>query len=699
MVLTMGKRKRSCINRFNGLPLCAVILDPIALHGLSSIEQKTYLCTLMISVANLSVTFGSRDLFKEISFVMNAKDRIGLVGKNGVGKSTLLKILAGHQPPTKGAIMTGPGETIGYLPQEISNDSTKTIMDETMTAFDEVLKMEQEIEHINEQLATREDYESDDYMEMINRLSDCHERVHTLGAGKMESEVIKTLKGLGFSDADMVRPMTEFSGGWQMRVELAKLLLQKPSLLLLDEPTNHLDIESILWLEQVFINYPGALLMVSHDRAFLDNVTNRTIEIVFGKIYDYKANYTKFFELREERLEQQQNAYKNQQRYIAQQERFIERFKAKASKATQAKSAQKQLDKVERIEFDDLDNSSIQFHFPKAPRSGDVVLRAEQLNKSYGTKEILKNLIFDITRGERVAFVGKNGMGKSTLVKMINGETDAQGILKIGHNVEIGYYAQIQEKTLNENRTVIQTIEDVATHEWTNQARVRGLLGAFLFGEEEIDKKVKVLSGGEKSRLALARMLLRPVNLLILDEPTNHLDIASKEVLKEALLRYDGTLILVSHDRDFLQGLTNKTFEFTNKRIVEHYGDIQVFLDSHAVDSFRDFETSKDKDKALKAQAFGKATPAANETAAKDAQKKEQEKDLRKLKNELKQEEDSIERLEKEIAGILVQLQDPELFKDDSKSKQVVKKHDDLKQQLAKSMKRWEELGVQLEGA
>ncbi len=652
----------------------------------------------MISVANLSVTFGSRDLFKEISFVMNAKDRIGLVGKNGVGKSTLLKILAGHQPPTKGAIMTGPGETIGYLPQEISNDSTKTIMDETMTAFDEVLKMEQEIESINEQLATREDYESDDYMEMINRLSDCHERVHTLGAGKMESEVIKTLKGLGFSDADMLRPMTEFSGGWQMRVELAKLLLQKPSLLLLDEPTNHLDIESILWLEQVFINYPGALLMVSHDRAFLDNVTNRTIEIVFGKIYDYKANYTKFFELREERLEQQQNAYKNQQRYIAQQERFIERFKAKASKATQAKSAQKQLDKVERIEFDDLDNSSIQFHFPKAPRSGDVVLRAEQLNKSYGTKEILKNLIFDITRGERVAFVGKNGMGKSTLVKMINGETDAQGILKIGHNVEIGYYAQIQEKTLNENRTVIQTIEDVATHEWTNQARVRGLLGAFLFGEEEIDKKVKVLSGGEKSRLALARMLLRPVNLLILDEPTNHLDIASKEVLKEALLRYDGTLILVSHDRDFLQGLTNKTFEFTNKRIVEHYGDIQVFLDSHAVESFRDFETSKDKDKALKSQAFGKSSP--NDNAVKDDQnqKKEQDKELKKLKNELKLEEDTIERLEKEIAGILVQLQDPELFKDEAKSKLVVKKHDDLKQQLAKSMKHWEELGVQLEG-
>lgn len=652
----------------------------------------------MISVANLSVTFGSRDLFKELNFVINPKDRVGLVGKNGVGKSTLLKIVAGQQTPTKGSIMCGPGETIGYLPQEVSNDSTKTIMDETMTAFDEVLQMELEIERINEQLATREDYDSDDYMEMINRLSDCHERVHTLGAGKMESEVIKMLKGLGFSDADMQRPMTEFSGGWQMRVELAKLILQKPTLLLLDEPTNHLDIESILWLEQVFINYPGAIMMVSHDRAFLDNITNRTIEIVFGKIYDYKTNYSKFFELREERLEQQQNAYKNQQRYIAQQERFIERFKAKASKATQAKSAQKQLDKVERIEFDELDTSSIQFHFPKAPRSGDVVLRAEKLSKSYGPKDILKDLTFDITRGERVAFVGKNGMGKSTLVKMINGETDFNGMLKIGHNVEIGYYAQIQEKTLNENRTVLQTIEDEATHEWTNQARVRGLLGVFLFGEEEIDKKVKVLSGGEKSRLALARMLLKPVNLLILDEPTNHLDIASKEVLKEALLRYDGTLILVSHDRDFLQGLTNKTFEFTNKRIVEHYGEIQVFLDSHAVDSFRDFEASKDKDKALKNQAFGKSSP--NDNAAKDdqQQKKDQEKELRKLKNEMKQEEDNIDRLEKEIAAILVQLQDPELFKDEAKSKLVVQKHDELKQQLTKSMKRWEEVGEQLEG-
>jgi ATP-binding cassette subfamily F protein 3 len=653
----------------------------------------------MINVANMSVTFGSRDLFKEISFVINPKDRIGLVGKNGVGKSTLLKIMAGKDNPTKGSISCSPGETIGYLPQEISNDSTKTIMDETMTAFDEVLQMEREIEEINDQLATREDYESDEYMEMINRLSDCHERVHTLGAGKLESDVIKILKGLGFSDADMQRPMTEFSGGWQMRVELAKLLLQKPTLLLLDEPTNHLDIESILWLEDVFINYSGAIMMVSHDRAFLDNITNRTIEIVFGKIYDYKANYTKYFELREERLEQQQSAYKNQQRYIAQQERFIERFKAKASKAGQAKSAQKLLDKVERIDFDELDTTSIQFHFPKAPRSGDVVLRAEHTHKSYGDKVILKDLLFDITRGERVAFVGKNGMGKSTLVKMINGETGFDGILKIGHNVEIGYYAQIQEKALNENRTVLQTIEDVATHEWTNQARMRGLLGAFLFGEQEVDKKVKVLSGGEKSRLALALMLLRPVNLLILDEPTNHLDIASKEVLKEALLAYDGTLILVSHDRDFLAGLTNKTFEFTDKRIKEHYGDIQVFLDSHSVESFRDFETSKDKDKALKQQAFGKSSPNDNNASKEDTQqKKDQEKELRKLKNDLKQEEDTIERLEKEIAVLLAQMQDPELFKDDTKSKTVVKKHDDLKQQLAKSMKRWEELGEQIEG-
>ena len=644
----------------------------------------------MIQVSNMSVTFGTRDLFKNLSFVINPKDRIGLVGKNGVGKSTLLKIVAGKQNPTSGNIVAASGESIGYLPQEIHSDSTKSVYNEALTAFEKILALEAEIEKLNEELSTREDYESDEYMAMIDRLTECHDQVGHHGAATMESETRKILKGLGFSDEDMERPMTEFSGGWQMRVELAKLLLVQPDLLLLDEPTNHLDIESILWLEQVFINYPGSIMMVSHDRAFLDNITNRTIEIVFGKIYDYKANYTKYFELRTERLEQQQNAYKNQQQYIAQQERFIERFKAKATKAAQAQSAQKKLDKIERIEFDELDTSTIQFRFPPAPRSGDVVIRAEKFSKSYGDKHILKGLEFDITRGERIAFVGKNGMGKSTLVKVITGQEDHTGVLKIGHNVEIGYYAQIQEQTLNENMTVYDTLENEATYEWRNISRLRGLLGAFLFGPEDIDKKVKVLSGGEKSRLALARLLLHQVNLLILDEPTNHLDISAKEMLKEALLQYDGTLIVVSHDRDFLQGLTNRTFEFIDGKVKEHFGPIEEFLQSHEIETFRDLEMDKEKAKPAKAE-----TKQDNKNDHQE--RKEKEKELRAIRKDIEKVEQKIEKLEGEIAELVTLLQDPEFFKDEEKSKQTVLKHDELKAQLKKANTNWEELVEKLE--
>lgn len=650
----------------------------------------------MITVANLSVVFTGRDLFKEISFVVNPKDRIGLVGKNGVGKSTLLKIMAGQQNPTKGQIICGSGETIGYLPQEIHHNSEKSIFDETMTAFDEILRMEQEIEELSNELGQREDYESDSYAKLLDRLTECHDRIHHLGGAQTESEVEKILKGLGFSEKDLTRPMTEFSGGWQMRVELAKLLLTKPDLLLLDEPTNHLDIESILWLEDVFINYPGAIMMVSHDRMFLDNITNRTIEIVFGKTYDYKANYTKYFELRAERLEQQQNAYNNQQKYIAQQERFIERFKAKASKAAQAKSAQKLLDKVERIEFDELDTSSIKFTFPPAPRSGDVVLRLENVKKAYGDKVVLDNLLFDITRGERVALVGKNGEGKSTMVKMITGdEPVTSGTLKIGHNVVIGYYAQIQEKTLDENKTVYQTIEDIATNEWSNQARIRGLLGSFLFDEDDIDKKVKVLSGGEKSRLALARLLLNPVNLLILDEPTNHLDIASKEVLKEALLKYDGTLIVVSHDRDFLQGLTDKTLEFSNKRVREHFGEINEFLETHKVESFRAFESERMK--ALQQQAANNKQ--GNDKKGIADKPKDNSQEIKRLKSEIRKVEDKVETIERNLAEVVHQLQDPEFYKNEAQAKETVAKHDQLKQQLAEAMSQWEGLAAELEVA
>lgn len=651
----------------------------------------------MIQVTNMSVTFGTRDLFKNISLVINPKDRIGLVGKNGVGKSTLLKIMAGKQAPTSGNIVAASGESIGYLPQEIHSSSTKSVYNEALTAFEEVLSLEAEIAKLDEELATREDYESDDYMDKIDRLTECHNRIGNLGAAKMESEVRKVLKGLGFSDEDMERSMSEFSGGWQMRVELAKLLLLEPDLLLLDEPTNHLDIESILWLEQMFINYPGSIMMVSHDRAFLDNITNRTIEIVFGKTYDYKANYTKYFELRAERLEQQQNAYKNQQQFIKEQERFIERFKAKASKATQAQSAQKKLDKLERIEFDELDTSSIQFRFPPAPRSGDVVIRAEKMSKSYGKKTILKDLTFDITRGERIAFVGKNGMGKSTLVKLINKEEGHDGVLKIGHNVEIGYYAQIQELTLQEDMTVYDTLEDEATYEWRNVSRLRGLLGAFLFGPEDIDKKVKVLSGGEKSRLALARLLLHSVNLLILDEPTNHLDISAKEMLKEALLQYDGTLIVVSHDRDFLQGLTDRTFEFIGGGVKEHFGPIEDFLATHETQSFREFELGNEKDKKDKKQAQSEDKKSKQDNKNEQAQRKEKEKELRAIKKDIDKVEKEIEKLETEIADLVTLLQDPDFFKDEEKSKETVLKHDELKAQLKKANTSWEDLVEKLE--
>ena len=685
---------------FSGSRVPAANFQPLAsnfrCHWLMCPKKRTF--APMITVANLSVVFSGRDLFKDISFVVNPKDRIGLVGKNGVGKSTLLKIMAGQQVPTKGSILTGPGETIGYLPQEIHHSSELSIFEETKTAFAEIQKLEQEILDMEHELGHREDYESDSYAKLLDRLTECHDRVHHLGGAQTEGEVESILKGLGFAEKDLHRPMTEFSGGWQMRVELAKLLLTKPDLLLLDEPTNHLDIESILWLEQVFINYPGAIMMVSHDRMFLDNITNRTVEIVFGKTYDYKANYTKYFELRAERLEQQQAAYTNQQKYIEQQERFIERFKAKASKATAAKSVQKLLDKVERIEFDELDNSSIHFTFPPAPRSGDVVLRLENVKKAYGDKVVLDNVLFDITRGERVALVGKNGEGKSTMVKMITGmEPTTSGTLKLGHNVVVGYYAQIQEKTLNEDNTVYGTIEDIATHEWSNQSRIRTLLGAFLFKEDDIDKKVKVLSGGEKSRLALAKLLLTPVNLLILDEPTNHLDIASKDVLKEALIKYDGTLIVVSHDRDFLQGLTDKTLEFSNGKVREHFGEINEFLSTHQVDSFRDFEAERMK--VLQAQGKTAAATGNNQKKGNPAAEpsKDKEKETKRLKSEIKKVEEKLEKIERELAAIVHQLQDPEVYKDEVKSKTTVARHDQLKKDLAEAMTQWEGLESELE--
>jgi len=643
----------------------------------------------MISINSVSVSFSGKDLFNDLSFIINPKDRIGLIGKNGVGKSTLLKIIMGIQPCDKGSVAISGGKTIGYLPQEIKVNSEKTIFDEAMTAFEHVIQLEKDIEHINQQLADRTDYESDAYHQLITDLTEKHERLNVLGSAKAESEVEKVLKGLGFSPEEFTKPINTFSGGWQMRVELAKLLIQKPSLLLLDEPTNHLDIEAILWLEAFFKSYPGAVMMISHDRMFLDEVTNRTIEIVFGKIYDYAVPYTKYLTLREERFEQQMATLRNQQKYVAEQERFIERFRSKASKAKQVQSRVKALEKVDLQQLDELDQSSIQFRFPPAPRSGDVALKGENVGKNYGSKEVFKHLDFQLDRGDRVAFVGQNGQGKSTLVKLITDKLEHDGELTIGHNVAIGYYAQVQENTLDQDLTVLETIEQSAPEEWNNISRIRALLGAFLFGPDDVDKRVKVLSGGEKSRLALAKLLLKPCNLLILDEPTNHLDIASKEVLKEALLHFNGTLIVVSHDRDFLGGLTTKTFEFANKTIKEHLGDVGEFLAKHEVISFRDFEQGVKPVKKPKVEATVEETPKTESKEDYEA-KKQRQRDLRKLQKDISRIEKKIAELEEQIAELEKQMHDPEFFHDADKNKEATFQHAEWSRQLEEYMQQWE---------
>lgn len=646
----------------------------------------------MISVSNISISYSGIELFEDISFLINPRDRIGLVGKNGVGKTTLLNIIAGKQEFDSGSVNISDGNTIGYLPQELKISSSKTIFEETMSVFDEILSLELEEQKIGKELEVRVDFETDSYSNLLHRLTEVHEKIQLMGGSKKLGEAEKVLKGLGFSPTDFQRPITEFSGGWQMRVELAKLLLKKPDLLLLDEPTNHLDIESILWLEYFFINYPGSILMVSHDKMFLDNVTNRTIEIAFGRIYDYKASYTKYFQLREERLMHQQAAFDNQQKQIAQQEKFINRFRAQATKAKQVQSRIKLLEKIERIEFDDLDKQQIHFNFQPAPRSGDVSLSSKNVSKNYGEKEILKEVNFTIFRGEKIAFVGKNGEGKSTLVKMVASGEPYSGEIKLGHNVKMGYYAQIQEKSLNEENTVLQTLEGEATGDWSKEAKIRGLLGAFLFDEDDIFKKVKVLSGGEKSRLALAKLLLHPINLLVLDEPTNHLDISAKAVLKNALKNYDGTLIVVSHDRDFLQDLTSKTFEFKEKRIKEHIGDINEFLNSHQVESFREFEINKPG----AAKPVMQTDQKTSDQRLKYLEKKEKEKELKKTLNSIRNLEIDINQFEKDVAQVEQVMGKPDFFTSPD-SREVLAKHSLLKNQLDKAVEQWTELQGKLE--
>ena len=542
----------------------------------------------MISIEGLSVAFGGNTLFDNITYVINKKDRIALVGKNGAGKSTMLKIIAGLQAPTSGNVNMPKDLTVGYLPQQMNLSDTRTVMEEAEQAFSYIFELQSRIERMNTELSESTDYESEYYQELIERVSNANEQLALIGASNYQAEIEKTLIGLGFTREDFGRDTSEFSGGWRMRIELAKLLLQRPDVLLLDEPTNHLDIESIQWLESFLSTRANAVVLVSHDRAFIDNVTTRTIEISLGRIYDYQVNYSRYVVLRQERLEQQMRAYENQQKQIQDTEAFIERFRYKATKSVQVQSRIKQLAKLERVEVDEVDTSRLNLKFPPAPRSGDYPIIAEGVGKNYGSHVVFSNATFTIKRGEKVAFVGKNGEGKSTLVKCIMGEIPYTGTLKIGHNVKIGYFAQNQASLLDESITVFDTIDRVAVGDI--RTKIRDILGAFMFGGEASDKKVKVLSGGEKTRLAMIRLLLEPVNLLILDEPTNHLDMRTKDVLKQAIRDFNGTVILVSHDREFLDGLVSKVYEFGGGQVREHLGGIYDFLESRKLDSLRELE-------------------------------------------------------------------------------------------------------------
>lgn len=542
----------------------------------------------MISIDALKVEFGGRILFSDVSFVINENDKIALMGKNGAGKSTLLKILAGENKPSAGSVSAPKDYVIAYLPQHLLTEDNCTVFEETSKAFSSIFKMRDEIEAINQQLTVRTDYESDEYYKLIERVSEISEKFYSIEEINYDGEVEKVLKGMGFERADFTRSTAEFSGGWRMRIELAKILLQKPDLILLDEPTNHMDIESIQWLEDFLINSAKAVVVISHDRAFVDAITTRTIEVTMGRIYDYKANYSHYLELRKDRRAQQQKQFEEQQKFIAETTEFIERFKGTYSKTLQVQSRVKMLEKLEIIEVDEIDNSALRLRFPPAPRSGKHPVIVNDLSKSYDEHIVFKNASFSLERGEKVAFVGKNGEGKSTMVKALMGEIDFEGSLELGHNTQIGYFAQNQAALLDESLTVYETIDRIA--EGDARLKIRDILGAFMFGGDNSTKKVKVLSGGEKTRLAMIKLLLEPVNLLILDEPTNHLDMKTKDIIKEALKNFDGTLILVSHDRDFLDGLVSKVFEFGNKKVTTHFDDINGFLHTKKMESMNDIE-------------------------------------------------------------------------------------------------------------
>lgn len=652
----------------------------------------------MISINNLSVEFSARSLFDNINYVINDRDRIALVGKNGAGKSTMLKIIAGLQAPTSGSVAVPADVTIGYLPQHILTTDTVTVAEEVRKAFAHIDKMQQRLDRLNQELAERTDYESAEYHQLIDKMTTLSEMLNMASAEGCEAEMEKTLVGLGFVRSDFTRPTSEFSGGWRMRIELAKLLLQRPDVLLLDEPTNHLDIESIQWLEQFLTTKARAVVLVSHDRAFIDNVTNRTIEISLGKIYDYNVNYSKYVQLHAERIEQQMRAYANQQKQIADTEAFIERFRYKATKAVQVQSRMKQLAKIERIEVDEVDTSHLNLRFPPAPRSGDFPIIADNVGKAYGDHQVFDHATFTIRRGEKVAFVGKNGEGKSTLVKCIMGEIPFTGSLKIGHNVKIGYFAQNQASLLDESLTVFDTIDRVAVGDI--RTKIRDLLGAFMFGGEASDKKVKVLSGGERTRLAMIKLLLEPVNLLILDEPTNHLDMRTKDILKQAIADFNGTVIVVSHDREFLDGLVEKVYEFGGGKVREFLGGIYEFLDYKKMDTLRQLEAAQQPAQAAKAapKAAPKA-PAKAEEPAKPAarvnyaEQRERDKMVRRARRKVEEAEAEVARLEAAVHEIEAQLADPAAAADPD----IYTRHAQANKDLENAMSVWELASMELD--
>ena len=645
----------------------------------------------MISVEGLKVEFGIKPLFSDVSYVVNDRDRIALVGKNGAGKSTMLKIICGMQKPTAGVVAIPQDTTIGYLPQVMILQDDTTVREEARKAFNDNTTLKERLDKMNQQLAERTDYESDDYLELVQKFTNDHERYMMMGAENYEAEIERTLIGLGFERTDFDRPTSEFSGGWRMRIELAKILLRKPDVLLLDEPTNHLDIESIQWLEQFLSNNAKAVLLVSHDRAFINNVSNRTLEISCGKVVDYKVKYNDYINLRAERREQQMRAYENQQKEIADIKDFIERFRYKATKAVQVQSRIKQLAKIVPIEIDDVDTSAMHLKFPSCLRSGDYPVICDDVRKAYGPHTIFEHVNLTIKRGEKVAFVGKNGEGKSTLVKCIMSQIPYTGKLKIGHNIQIGYFAQNQAQMLDENLTVFETIDNVAKGEV--RLKIKSILGAFMFGGEASDKKVKVLSGGERSRLAMIKLLLEPVNLLILDEPTNHLDMPSKDVLKEAIKAFDGTAIVVSHDREFLDGLVSKVYEFGCGKVKEHIGGIYDFLRDKNISSLNQLDTAKTNTESQTIVSIMEPLKPSENSRLSYTEHKEQQKKLRKLEKTVKDSEQKIENIEKRLKELDTVLCSPK----NASNMELINEYSTIKKSLDEETEKWEKASEKLE--